>query len=128
MIERDVCPALVRPLVQPSIRLLVMPLLDLPIWSRQQLSLNATRAPPVLDPGEYMQRTAGRNLMSCPANGTATLMCFYRRHKLGTIMATWHVAGATWYRLDVSSTGFETYVMAIRTLDVGNVTGRVVTQ
>jgi hypothetical protein len=47
-----------------------------------------------------------------------------------SFMATWAtVAGATGYRLDVSSSPrFETYVDGYRDLDVGNVTGRVVTQ
>jgi len=47
-----------------------------------------------------------------------------------SFMATWAtVAGATGYRLDVSSSPrFETYVDGYRDLDVGNVIGRVVTQ
>src|SRR5882724_5313760 len=140
MIEKGwCCPALVRRVgVSRSIRLFgwIAAVGTFPSGAGTSSPERHDEAPPVLAPRAAIHATHSRSLdlMELPQqNGTAahSERAFLPAPQTRTsFMATWAtVAGATGYRLDVSSSPrFETYVDGYRDLDVGNVTGRVVTQ
>src|SRR5881392_1554159 len=140
MIEKGwCCPALVRRVgVSRSIRLFgwIAAVGTFPSGAGSSSPERYDEAPPVLAPRAAIHATHSRSLdlMELPQqNGTAahSERGFLPAPQTRTsFMATWAtVAGATGYRLDVSSgPRFETYVDGYRDLDVGNVTGRVVTQ
>jgi len=140
MIEKGwCCPALVRRVgVSRSIRLFgwIAAVGTFPSGAGSSSPERHDEAPPVLAPRAAIHATHSRSLdlMELPQqNGTAahSERAFLPAPQTRTsFMATWAtVAGATGYRLDVSSSPrFETYVDGYRDLDVGNVTGRVVTQ
>src|SRR5438477_4764771 len=139
MIEKGwCCPALVRRVgVSRSIRLFgwIATVGTFPSGAGSSSPERHDEAPPVLAPRAAIHATHSRSLdlMELPQqNGTAahSERAFLPAPQTRTsFMATWAtVAGATGYRLDVSSSPrFETYVDGYRDLDVGNVTGRVVT-
>ena len=140
MIEKGwCCPALVRRVgVSRSIRLFgwIAAVGTFPSGAGSSSPERHDEAPPVLAPQAAIHATHSRSLdlMELPQqNGTAahSERAFLPAPQTRTsLMATWATAaGATGYRLDVSSSPrFETYVDGYRDLDVGNVTGRVVTQ
>src|SRR5437762_3563468 len=140
MIEKGwCCPALVRRVgVSRSIRLFgwIAAVGTFPSGAGSSSPERHDEAPPVLAPRAAIHATHSRSLdlMELPQqNGTAahSERAFLPAPQTRTsFMATWAtVAGATGYRLDVSSSPrFETYVVGYRDLDVGDVTGRVVTQ
>src|SRR5438552_2004827 len=140
MIEKGwCCPALVRRVgVSRSIRLFgwIATVGTFPSGAGSSSPERHDEAPPVFAPQAAIHATHSRalDLMELPQqNGTAahSERAFLPAPQTRTsFMATWAtVAGATGYRLDVSSSPrFETYVDGYRDLDVGNVTGRVVTQ
>src|SRR5438309_1392392 len=140
MIEKGwCCPALVRRVgVSRSIRLFgwIAAVGTFPSGAGSSSPERHDEAPPVLAPRAAIHATHSRSLdlMELPQqNGTAahSERAFLPAPQTRTsFMATWAtLAGATGYRLDVSSSPrFETYVDGYRDLDVGNVTGRVVTQ
>ena len=133
------CPALVRRVgVSRSIRLFgwIAAVGTFPFGAGSSSPERHGEAPPVLAPRAAIHATHSRSLdlMELPQqDGTAahSERAFLPAPQTRTsFMATWAtVAGATGYRLDVSSSPrFETYVDGYRDLDVGNVPGRVVTQ
>src|SRR5438477_11405318 len=140
MIEKGwCCPALVRRVgVSRSIRLFgwIAAVGTFPSGAGSSSPERHDEAPPVLAPQAAIHATHSRSLdlMELPQqNRTAahSERTFLPAPQTRTsFMATWAtVAGATGYRLDVSSSPcFETDVDGYRDPDVGNVTGRVVTQ
>src|SRR5437763_9407407 len=140
MIEKGwCCPALVRRVgVSRSIRLFgwIAAVGTFPSGAGSSSPERHDEAPPVLAPRSAIHATHSRSLdlMELPQqNGPAAhserpfLPAPQTRTSFMVIWAT--ESDATGYRLDVSSSPrFETYVDGYRDLDVGNVTGRVVTQ